>query len=85
MANSLNRELKGGDKVVMSDGQTYIVDEAKTFGCYPFTSGRKFGIRLPGSEELIVASAMEIDADQTMERYAVENRWLLDAVEKATS
>jgi hypothetical protein len=74
MANSLNRNLKRGDKLVMLDGSTVVVD-AELFGCFATTSGSAIGIRT-GDGRLVKASGHDIDAAQTMGRYGMENGWV---------
>lgn len=74
MANSLNRNLKMGDKVVLSDHQTYEV-AAETFGNMSFTSGSALMVKRYGDPEVIRASGYDIDPKATLEKHSADNGW----------
>ncbi len=75
MANSLNRNLKVGEKVVMHGGETVLIASDETFGAMSFTSGTALGVRRIGSEETLRCSGYDIDAEETLKRHATENGW----------
>jgi hypothetical protein len=75
MANSLNRNLKAGEKVVMNDGETVIIASDNTFGAMSFTQGTALGVRRIGSNETLRCSGYDIDSEETMKRHAAENGW----------
>ena len=75
--NSLHRDLKEGDKIVM-EGNPYSFEVAICmFGAKAATSGRKLGIKPVGTsdEQIINVDATEINKEKTLERHAKENGW----------
>lgn len=76
MANSLNRNLKVGDKVVV-DGRTMVVDEPLMFGAMSFTSGSAIALRAPDSPTGSGSrfDGYDIDAAATMAQHGAGNGW----------
>ena len=75
--NSLHRDLKEGDKIVM-EGCPYSYEVAICmFGAMAETMGRKLGIKPVGTsdEQIISVDATEIDKAETLKRHAKENGW----------
>jgi hypothetical protein len=72
MANSLNRDLKVGDKVVMKATGESVEIALESFGCFASTSGSKICVTR-GYGEPLHASGHDIDADETIRRHAREN------------
>jgi hypothetical protein len=73
MANSLHRNLKVGDKVVL-DGPVDAVIDSEMFGCMSFTRGTAIGVTINGQS--MRADGFDIDAQATLQRFAKENGWL---------
>lgn len=75
--NSLNRNLKEGDKIVM-EGNPYSFEVAVCmFGAMAKTAGRKLGIKPVGTsdDKIISVDATEINKEETLKRHAKENGW----------
>ena len=75
MANSLNRDLKVGNKVVMKATGESVEIALETFGCFAQTSGSKICVTR-GHGEDINTTGYDIDADETIRRHAADNGWL---------
>jgi hypothetical protein len=77
MANSLNRDLHEGDKVVMQGNPASFEVAVEMFGAKASTAGRKLGIKYVGAHDdgIFCVDATEIDAEKTMERHGKENGW----------
>lgn len=76
MANSLNRDLKTGDKVVLRLTGESVAIACETFGCFAATSGSKICVTRATGEECY-ATGYDIDADETVKRHAADNKWEL--------
>ncbi len=74
MANSLKRNLKVSDKVVLLGGDSVEI-AIQTFGTMSFTSGTALAVRRIGSTEDLRCSGYDIDAEETLRRYGAENGW----------
>ncbi len=70
MANSLNRNLKVGDKLILSNGAQVAVVEPIMFGAMSFTSGTALAVSGYGR-----ISGHDIDAEATVTRFAKDNGW----------
>ena len=73
MANSLGRNLKEGDKVVLHGGVEAVCG-GQCFGSMSFTIGRALDVSINGRPTR--ADGYDIDADETMLRFAVANGWV---------
>jgi hypothetical protein len=70
--NSLGRDLKKGDKVVLRGGQTFVCN-GEGFGCFEVCSGGAIFGELNGENCRI--EGVQIDAKATMRTYGAENGW----------
>jgi hypothetical protein len=71
--NSLNRELKKGDRLVLDDGQECLI-ETEGFGCRPAARGTAIYVKNDAGREGRIEGS-DIDAKATMERFAAINGW----------
>lgn len=72
MANSLNRNLKPGDKVVLVGNVEASID-LHTFGCSSFTAGTALSVIIGGLSYR--ADGYDIDAEKTVKRFSEHNGW----------
>lgn len=72
MANSLNRNLKKGDKVVLNGGLVAVCG-GECFGSLAFTSGTCLDVTIDG--QFRRADGFDIDAEATLARFSKENGW----------
>lgn len=70
MANSLNRNLKVGDQLILSNGAQVAVVEPLMFGAMSFTSGAALAVSGYGR-----ISGYDIDAKATLARFGAANGW----------
>lgn len=73
MANTLGRNLKAGDKLVMANGAVVEVAEPLLFGAMSFTSGSALIVEHHGDK--IKTSGYDIDAEATRKQFTVKNGW----------
>jgi hypothetical protein len=72
MANSLGRNLKKGDKLVLNDGIEAVAG-GELFGSMSFTAGRALDVEINGQNYR--RDGYDIDAAETERRFGKENGW----------
>lgn len=73
MANSLKRDLKVGDKVVMKATGESVEIALETFGCFANLLGSTISLTRGHGYEHV--SGYDIDPDETIKRHASDNGW----------
>lgn len=72
MANSLGRDLKKGDKLILRGGVEAVAG-GECYGSFTFTAGRALDVEINGQPYR--HDGFDIDKEETERRFAKENGW----------
>jgi hypothetical protein len=73
--NSLHRNLKPGDRIVLHTTGQMVEVAYLTLGCYDVTQSTDIAVRRRWRTQVTVVSGLDINAEATLQKCAKRNGW----------